>query len=109
MVRKAVIIILALSLSGCYVQAKSKVKEQLIDPYSAQFENMVTKNGVVCGTVNSKNLMGAYTGPRGFIVDDNKVTIETSEYNEEFYSELNKCPGLQTAIIQIWGARAARY
>ncbi len=56
------------------------VKDLLADPYSAKFEKVQTvRPGVICGTVNSKNLYAAYTGPKLFaIVDDKAYLAETS-------------------------------
>jgi hypothetical protein len=49
--------------------AKTHVKDQLKDPASAQFKNVVVRVNagpnrvtVVCGRVNSKNSFGGYTG-----------------------------------------------
>lgn len=45
------------------------VKDRLKDPYSAKFESVKKqKNGAVCGEVNSKNLYGAYTGRKPFVI-----------------------------------------
>lgn len=51
-------------------QGKAAVAEQLIDPSSAMFRKVrvVRENGgaVVCGEINGKNHVGAYTGFRKF-------------------------------------------
>lgn len=65
---------------GEYGNATSSVKTQLNDPGSAHFESLSSHvPGVVCGLVNAKNLMGAYTGYTMFEVDTrhgfNDVTI----------------------------------
>ncbi|WP_444610967.1 hypothetical protein [Blastomonas fulva] len=52
-----------------------KLKEKLRDPYSAQFEEVYHVDGITCGLVNSKNLMGAYTGHQIFVVQMHMVTI----------------------------------
>ncbi|KAF1692743.1 hypothetical protein CSC62_14000 [Pseudoxanthomonas jiangsuensis] len=49
-------------------QAKKIATEQLIDPSSAQFRNMLVGDGVVCGEVNGKNRFGAYVGFKPFLV-----------------------------------------
>lgn len=56
------------------------VKDLLADPYSAKFEKVQTlRPGVICGTVNSKNLYAAYTGPKLFVIIDGKGYLaETS-------------------------------
>ncbi len=46
--------------------ARVRVKARLKDPESAQFGEIVVRNNVVCGTVNSKNPFGGYTGPELF-------------------------------------------
>ena len=48
-------------------EAEEAVQLQLIDPNSADFRNVfVSKSGVVCGEVNSKNRLGGYVGFRAF-------------------------------------------
>lgn len=49
--------------------AKERVAAQLRDPASAQFRNVRTSGGVVCGEVNGKNAYGAYAGFSRFIVN----------------------------------------
>ncbi|EKT55508.1 hypothetical protein [Providencia sneebia] len=57
--------------------AESEVSKTLNDPYSAKFSGVVVKRNSneklsdfyrVCGFVNSKNLYGAYTGNKPFIM-----------------------------------------
>jgi hypothetical protein len=48
------------------VAARMHVKQRLKDPESAQFGQLTVRNNVVCGTVNSKNSFGGYTGPERF-------------------------------------------
>lgn len=66
----------AFGLFGPNVDA---VKDKLADPYSAKFEN-VTKvaNGATCGTVNSKNDHGAYSGRKEFAIVDGRPFLEGS-------------------------------
>lgn len=45
----------------------SNVKDGLIDPYSAQFEDIKVNDRLVCGKVNAKNRMGAFTGAETFL------------------------------------------
>jgi hypothetical protein len=59
--------------AGCSFEAERLVREQLIDPQSAQFSEMATKDGITCGLVNSKNRMGGYTGHQLFLVRDRQV------------------------------------
>lgn len=70
--------VIVLVLSGCdsvEMQGKSFVAQQMKDPDSAKFSHVfvvpyLTKENSmhVCGSVNAKNLFGAYTGERKFIV-----------------------------------------
>lgn len=63
----------ALLLVGCEPGATRSAKElvaaRLLDPRSAQFEDVVSGDGVVCGRVNAKNRMGGYVGFKRFVVD----------------------------------------
>lgn len=91
----------ALALAGCGADspfadpaidhAKQVVSEQLVDSASARFENVVTQKTAmatettlrpiqpgeeaVCGWVNAKNAMGAYTGPQWFLVKQGTTTF----------------------------------
>ena len=66
------------SLSMIFEMAKSAVSNQLKDPSSAQFRNLVEVSpGVVCGEVNAKNSFGGYAGFKRF-----HWTISTKEYAE---------------------------
>ncbi|MGB6186488.1 MAG: hypothetical protein WBF65_15385 [Sphingopyxis granuli] len=56
------------------------VKRELRDPYSAQFSEVQTSGGITCGLVNSKNLMGAYTGVRLFVVERGTAYIGTEGF-----------------------------
>lgn len=97
-------IILACALIGsCSPKiddAKTIVKEQLLDGESARFENVVSQktelvNGAiqpastsaVCGWVNAKNRMGGYTGAQRFVVKAGTPTFGTAadeEWSEAF-------------------------
>lgn len=46
------------------------LEEQLADPYSAKISRLVAVSGAVCGFVNGKNLLGAYTGIMPFVFTD---------------------------------------
>ncbi len=62
------------------------VKDQLIDPASAKFSEISTKDGVTCGVVNSKNRMGGYTGPRTFLYKDGSVYfVDEPEFDAAGY------------------------
>lgn len=56
-------------------RARAVVSKDFPDPYSAVFENLYLANkdkgyAILCGTVNAKNLLGAYTGRRKFVYFD---------------------------------------
>lgn len=69
----------ALAVAGCgqaaIVQAKKLVEAELIDPRSAQYEDVKASGAVVCGRVNAKNRMGGYVGFKRFFVDTEKSTV----------------------------------
>ena len=49
-------------------RARSAMESTLNDPFSARFRRVSTgRNGALCGQVNAKNRMGAYTGFQTFI------------------------------------------
>jgi len=56
--------------TDAYQEAKAReaVARTLIDPDSARFRNVESRDGTVCGEVNGKNRMGAYTGYVRFYV-----------------------------------------
>ena len=56
--------------------AKETILSMLKDPDSAKFGDVfVGRNGTMCGTVNSKNSFGGYTGAQVFTVDAEFVRI----------------------------------
>lgn len=81
------------SLAGCAeAEAKNEVRKALIDPGSAEFNSVSTKNGIVCGLVNSKNRMGGYVGFRGFIVEHGRAKVESPPDPAFLAAFLAKCP-----------------
>ena len=71
-------------------EAKDAVGLLLADPASAQYTDIAVKDNVVCGLVNSKNLVGAYSGFTGFIVADGSA--ELGDDGAEFFNAfLKKC------------------
>lgn len=56
-----------------YIAAKDAIYERLFDPYTAKFgkfwSSQVAGRLLICGTVNSKNRMGAYIGMQIFAYD----------------------------------------
>ena len=79
-------------LFGCSQQkAESRVKELLIDPSSAEFSDVYTKNDVTCGFVNSKNRLGGFTGPRVFIVHGETADISGDIPEPALVNQLSDC------------------
>lgn len=72
----------AILLSGCdrYGDAKKAVKAALIDPESAQFDDVTAgkEAGIVCGLVNAKNRMGGYIGRMPFYTRNGVVYMTAS-------------------------------
>jgi hypothetical protein len=59
--------------------AKDMILKILRDPDSAKFGDVFFgRNGTVCGTVNSKNGFGGYTGAQVFTVDAKYVRLGDS-------------------------------
>ena len=51
-----------------YEKVIASFEDVLFDPYSAKFKDIVVQpSGNICGLVNAKNQMGAYTGYRQFM------------------------------------------
>lgn len=60
-------------------RAKSALLNELVDPNSAQFQNVtftrIGQAAIFCGQVNSRNRMGGYGGAQPFIIFGANVTI----------------------------------
>lgn len=78
MTKRWFVAVLTMLMCGCtqelsandklIAEAKDAIKQQLKDPYSAQFENVTVKReGVVCGHVNVRNAFGGYVGRKRFV------------------------------------------
>ena len=80
-----------LVLSGCGLaitpsqkleqQAQEAVSHGMKDPSSAEFRSLdvFAGSGVVCGEVNAKNSFGAMAGFEGFVYDNGKVWLASSD------------------------------
>jgi hypothetical protein len=85
-------------VSGAHAarQLQQSIKEQLKDPESALFRNMILtkeESGLACGEVNSKNSLGGYVGFHPFVrkksnpLKDHGLIFEEPEhamYDEDF-------------------------
>jgi len=71
------------------VDAEMAVKRALRDPQSAQFVHI----GNGCGTVNSRNAFGGYTGRQRFIRLDNGVALERLATDRQGFEDMwqNRC------------------
>lgn len=72
-----IFVVSLLAACGQSSTAKDKVRVLLSDPSSATFIDIESNEVATCGSVNGKNLMGAYVGYRPFI-----VVNETAEIGE---------------------------
>jgi len=86
---KRLVIGLAIVCAGCEGDAERLVRGSLVDPDSAQFSEVVTRDGVTCGLVNSKNRIGGYTGRQIFIVKDGRVLFGR---NDGYAAALRNAP-----------------
>ncbi|WIX34939.1 hypothetical protein QO259_09975 [Salinicola sp. JS01] len=90
------------ALAGCdsdlEKEAKKAVANQLRDPDSAKFRNVVGGQGVnhsdtVCGEVNGKNGFGAYVGYRKFIYyPDGTLSISSGQPIQFMLEYMEECP-----------------
>lgn len=71
MVKAALLVAMAITLASCerYSEAKDAVRQQLKDPASARFQNVIRDGRYVCGEYNAKNGYGAYGGFDVFYYD----------------------------------------
>lgn len=81
------------------IKAKTVIENQLKDPLSAQFRNVMFKpygsGTVVCGEVNGKNSYGAYNGFQRFVAGVYSASLYQSSQNSELDRYVNA--GLQAA------------
>ena len=91
--KKILIGVICAALAGCgNAKAETAVRDLLIDPESAQFSDVVTKNDVTCGFVNSKNRMGGYVGRTAFLYE-NGVARLSSPKDADFITQFGtNCP-----------------
>jgi hypothetical protein len=88
--------------------AKAAMARKLTDPESARFDDLFkvqTDSGeAVCGMVNSKNRMGGYVGPTGFIYEKslNRATLMFSGGSDPDYT------GAAAAAYCVYCAGAGR-
>lgn len=88
------IIVFTLCVCGCsenFDEAKKAAAYKLIDPASAQFRDLRRRGDHICGQINGKNRMGAYSGYTDFYAfEDNgewfAEFFPEDSYNNRFYS-----------------------
>lgn len=76
-----------------FTAAKRAFDEQLLDHTSARFRDVHGDAGAVCGFVNAKNRMGAYTGWTRFVVmftSPPRLQIEDPERENVFVDVICK-------------------
>lgn len=101
--KRTAILVAALSVTACggskadpeqtendalKIKAEVAVEAKLRDPSSAQFEAFVSRisgEPVVCGTVNSKNGFGGYTGKQAFIYAGGQAILAEEVVPETFF------------------------
>ncbi|AUZ06361.1 hypothetical protein ADP71_31830 [Vitreoscilla sp. C1] len=101
----AIFVVMLLGLAIYYVpqywairSAKIAAEQRLIDPTSHLFRDIEyhsaiireDKRGFVCGYVNGKNRMGAYTGFTGFIysVDNKDIFYEPNDEDDDYANKM---------------------
>ena len=97
-----IIIALSSALMGCEssleTEAKHAMADELRDPDSAQFRNVVDGKSIngqetVCGEVNGKNGFGAYVGYRKFIYySDGTLSLESGQPGQFVMDYMEECP-----------------
>ena len=95
MEKLAAVVCLTLAVTGCTSAVEEDVREQLIDPSSAEFKDVRMCDGddtISVGQVNGKNRMGAYTGFEPFFHQYGIVYFASdprfSEKMDRCYSDL---------------------
>lgn len=81
----------AIIISGCSNAAEEAVRQELIDPSSAEFRKVEACSGdssITRGEVNGKNRVGAYTGFEPFFVEFGIVHFVASP---RFTDTMNRC------------------
>lgn len=74
----------AQSFFGIFEPNVDPVKNLLKDPYTAKFHDVKDfGEGVICGSVNAKNSMGAYTGKEPFAIH-NKIAYLAKDNPQEY-------------------------
>lgn len=82
------LIVSFMALASCqqfdeFAEAKEKVSEDLKDPSSSQFRNLVAyDDGLICGELNAKNSYGGYVGYNPFYVDGDEVVVHAPTGDE---------------------------
>jgi hypothetical protein len=82
--------------------AREPLQAKLRDPGSAQFRNeRITRIGVLCGEVNSKDEMGGYVGFKKYFIHGAGNYVEgIGSLDEETHEELIERLGRETSILK---------
>lgn len=86
------------ALYGAFV--RKVVAAKLRDPESARFTNVIAyktgENLTFCGSVNAKNGLGGYTGPKPFILSDAGFFADQSATADRVFQQ---CQGATTTFV----------
>ncbi|MHC8342513.1 hypothetical protein [Pseudomonas sp. RT6P73] len=75
------------------ITAKNAVTEQMKDPDSVRFGEVVNRAGTICGYVNAKNSLGGYSGEKAFMFDVASKEVLMFGQVQNFEKTWNtKCP-----------------
>ncbi|WP_125834597.1 hypothetical protein [Pseudomonas sp. o96-267] len=68
--------------------AQENVRKRLKDPESASFSDLfIGQSGVPCGSVNSKNSFGGYTGYQRFLASGGGLAVLESDMSPEEFEK----------------------
>jgi len=107
--RSVVLPLAAIALAGCQfipgtqekmiADAQAAVAAEFLDPKSTQFTDVKVVRTVlndlpnvsVCGKVNTKNLIGAYTGAKRFVFNKGRTLVDPAFDNGRYGAALDAC------------------
>jgi hypothetical protein len=95
------------SESALVSKAKEAIREQMKDPASVEFRNVIlnAKSGAVCGEVNAKNSFGGYTGFTQFAFgSDGSIHIVPSTISSADFDSIVRAQKALPMIEKLCGA-----